>query len=169
MSTEQTLYVVKILLKHISEHPEDARTVASGALSMLDGALKVEAEHDTKKDKPNTGAPTKTKRSTDKTGGVKKQTKVKESAPEPKREPFDTGKMRALYNRGWSAAMVADEMGVSVATIYSRANKEGLKFGKTKTNTPAARRLGHPEDCRRDAGHRGDYSETLQGGGSAEG
>lgn len=49
MSTEQTLYVVKILLKHISEHPEDAGVVASGALSMLDEAPISEAEHDTKK------------------------------------------------------------------------------------------------------------------------
>ena len=59
MSTEQTLYVIKILLKHISEHPEDASTVASGALSILDGAQKQNMEHDKKQDKPKSGAPKK--------------------------------------------------------------------------------------------------------------
>ena len=59
----------------------------------------------------------------------KSKTKPKPKA-EPKREPFDVGKMKALYDRGWSAAMVADEMGVSVQTIYNKAKKEGLKFGK---------------------------------------
>lgn len=103
MSTEQTLYVVKILLKHISEHPEDAGVVASGALSMLDGALKVETEHGTKKDKPKTGAPRR--------GG---------------RPPFDTGKMKACLKAGRSIAWIADEMGVTEATIRKHCREEGL-------------------------------------------
>lgn len=60
----------------------------------------------------------------------KTEPKAEPKKAEPKREPFDIGKMKALYDRGWSAAMVADEMGVSVQTIYNKAKKEGLKFGK---------------------------------------
>lgn len=113
MSTKQTLYVIKILLKHISEHPEDARTVASGALSMLEGALKVEAEHDTKKDKPNTGAPKKdeTKSGAPRRGG---------------RPPFDTGKLKALLRAGWDIPKIADEMQVTEATIRKHCREEGL-------------------------------------------
>ena len=43
---------------------------------------------------------------------VKRQTK-----PAKKRKPFDTGKMVALLNAGWSVAKIADEMGVSEQTI----------------------------------------------------
>ena len=109
MSTEQTLYVVKILLKHISEHPEDASTVASGALSILDGAQKQNAENDKKQDKPKSGAPKKT-------------------APK-KRDNFDTGKMIACLRAGWSIAKVADELGVTDQTIRNRMKKEGLTIG----------------------------------------
>lgn len=113
MSTEQTLYVVKILLKHISEHPEDAGVVASGALSMLDGALKVEAEHDTKKDKPKTGAP--------------KKAEPKSGAPRRGgRPPFDTGKLKALLRAGWDIPKIADEMQVTEATIRKHCREEGL-------------------------------------------
>ena len=109
MSTEQTLYVVKILLKHISEHPEDASTVASGALSILDGAQKQNTEHDKKQEKPKSGAPKKT-------------------APK-KKDNFDTGKMIACLRAGWSIAKVADELGVTDQTIRNRMKKEGLTIG----------------------------------------
>ena len=113
MSTKQTLYVIKILLKHISEHPEDARTVASGALSMLDGALKVEAEHDTKIDKPKTGA--------------SKKAEAKSGAPRRGgRPPFDTGKLKALLRAGWDIPKIADEMQVTEATIRKHCREEGL-------------------------------------------
>lgn len=113
MSTEQTLYVVKILLKHISEHPEDAGVVASGALSMLDGAPIDEAEHDTKKDKPKTGA--------------SKKVETKSGAPRRGgRPPFDTGKMKACLKAGRSIAWIADEMGVTEATIRKHCREEGL-------------------------------------------
>lgn len=120
MSTGQTLYVVKILLKHISEHPEDARTVASGALSMLDGALKPDREHDTKKDKPKTGAPKKdeTKSGAPRRGG---------------RPPFDTGKMKACLKAGRSIAWIADEMGVTEATIRKHCREEGLLKDEQQT------------------------------------
>lgn len=113
MSTGQTLYVVKILLKHISEHPEDAGVVASGALSMLDGALKVEAEHEREHDKPNMGAP--------------KKAETKSGAPRRGgRPPFDTGKMKACLKAGRSIAWIADEMGVTEATIRKHCREEGL-------------------------------------------
>lgn len=113
MSTEQTLYVVKILLKHISEHPKDAGAVASGALSMLDGAPIYEAEHDTKKDKPKTGAP--------------KKTKTESGAPRRGgRPPFDTGKLKALLRAGWDIPKIADEMQVTEATIRKHCREEGL-------------------------------------------
>ena len=114
MSTEQTLYVVKILLKHISEHPEDAGVVASGALSMLDGAPNVETEHDTKKDKPKAGA--------------QKKSETKSGAPK-KKDNFDTGKMIACLRAGWSIAKGADELGVTDQTIRNHMKKEGLTIG----------------------------------------
>lgn len=113
MSTGQTLYVIKILLKHISEHPEDARTVASGALSMLDGALKPDAEHEPKKDKPKAGAP--------------KKAETKSGAPRRGgRPPFDTGKLKALLRAGWDIPKIADEMQVTEATIRKHCREEGL-------------------------------------------
>ena len=114
MSTEQTLYVVKILLKHISEHPEDAGVVASGALSMLDGAPKQETEHEQKQGKPKQGAPKKAEA---------------KSGAQKKKDNFDTGKMIACLRAGWSIAKVADELGVSVQTIRNRMKKEGLTIG----------------------------------------
>lgn len=46
------------------------------------------------------------------------------------REPFDTGKMIALLEGGWSVAKIADEMRVSEATIYNHMKKEGIKLKK---------------------------------------
>lgn len=109
MTAEQTLQIVKILLRHYGEHPKQNDVLISGALVLLDGAQNNETEHVPKKDKPKTGAPKK----------------------EPnKRIPFDVGKLHSLYNGGWSAVMIAEEMGVSEATVYNWAKKEGLKFGK---------------------------------------
>lgn len=53
-------------------------------------------------------------------------------APEPKpdkkrgRKPFDTGKLRALRNAGWSVAKIADEMRVAEQTIRNHMKKEGI-------------------------------------------
>ena len=113
MSTEQTLYVVKILLKHISEHPEDAGVVASGALSMLDGAPKVEAEHEREHGESKHGAP--------------KNAETKSGAPRRGgRPPFDTGKLKALLRAGWDIPKIADEMQVTEATIRKHCREEGL-------------------------------------------
>ena len=59
---------------------------------------------------------------------------VPDPEPEPKpkpektrgRKPFDTGKLRALRNAGWSVAKIADEMGVSEQTIRNHMKKEGI-------------------------------------------
>ena len=124
MSTKQTLYVIKILLKHISEHPEDAGVVASGALSMLDGALKVEAEHGQEHGKPKTGAPKKdeTKTGAPRRGG---------------RPPFDTGKLKALLHAGWDIPKIADEMQVTEATIRTHCREEGLLKDEAQTEGDA--------------------------------
>lgn len=113
MSTEQTLYVIKILLKHISEHPEDAITVASGALSIIDGAPKQNTEHEQRQDKPETGA--------------QKKAEPKQGAPRRGgRPPFDTGKLKACLKAGRTIAWIADEMGVTEATIRKHCREEGL-------------------------------------------
>ena len=114
MSTEQTLQIVKILLRHYGEHPKQNDALIAGALVLLDGAPIDEAEHEPEKQKPKQGAP---KKSEPKSGASK-------------REPFDVGKLRSLYDGGWSAAMIAEDMGVSEVTVYKYAKKEGLQFGK---------------------------------------
>lgn len=47
----------------------------------------------------------------------KKETQPKEK---PKRKTFDMGKLKALTEGGWSAAKIADEMGVSEQTVYNK-------------------------------------------------
>lgn len=47
-----------------------------------------------------------------------------------KRLPVDKGKIQALTNAGWSAAKIADEMGISTGAVYNyrsmmRKEKEG--------------------------------------------
>ena len=39
------------------------------------------------------------------------------------RKTIDTGKVKALNDAGWSAAKIADEMGVTPATIYNHLKK----------------------------------------------
>ena len=101
--------IIKTMLQLIGEDIERDKALAQGCILLLGGAdPKEPANAETPKTEP----------------------KAEPKKAEPKREPFDIGKMKALYDRGWSAAMVADEMGVSVQTIYNKAKKEGLKFGK---------------------------------------
>ena len=45
---------------------------------------------------------------------------AKKATPKKKKERFDMGKLRALHEGGWSVAKIADEMGVSQQTIYSK-------------------------------------------------
>ena len=114
MTLEHTLEIVKILLRHYGEHPSQNDALIAGALVILEGAPASKAEHAPKKTKSKAGA----------------------SAQEPnKREKFDIGKFHSLYNGGWSAVMIAEEMGVSEATVYNYAKKEGLKFGKKQAGS----------------------------------
>lgn len=117
MSTEQTLYVIKTLLRHYGEHPEQDDALIAGALAVLEGARTEHEEIERSTDKKTTGAP------------KKKQTKTGSTKPkktEPKRNPFDTGKMIACLQAGRSVAWVADEMGVSDQTIRNHMKKEGI-------------------------------------------
>ena len=54
--------------------------------------------------------------------------KPEKKAPDPRKQnnvkELDMGKVKALRNAGWSYSKIADEMGVSVATISNRL-KEG--------------------------------------------
>lgn len=114
MTTEQTLQIVRILLRHYGEHPIQNDALIAGALVILEGAPTKQPEHEPKKIKPKQGAP--------------KKTEPKSGAS--KREPFDVGKLHSLYDGGWSAAMIAEDMGVSEQTVRNHAKKEGLQFGK---------------------------------------
>lgn len=101
--------IVKVILSHIGEDPAQDRALAQGCIVILEGAESTQAPS---KDKP------------------KAESKPK-AAPK-KRKPFDTGKMKALLNGGWSVKDIADEMGCSVYTIYDHMKKEGLAVGKVK-------------------------------------
>ena len=77
------------------------------------GLLEFPEETEPKKEPAKRGRPKKTE---------EKKTEPKKSEP----KPFDTGKLKALLNGGWSVAKIADEMGVSVQTIYNKMKTEGL-------------------------------------------
>ena len=49
--------------------------------------------------------------------------KEKKEVPKDKKR-VDHGKVNALHKAGWSAAKIADEMGISVATVYNHIDKE---------------------------------------------
>lgn len=54
----------------------------------------------------------------------KKEDAAKESpAPEKKKRNrgIDYGKIKALKDAGWTAEKIADEMGISVATVYNHS------------------------------------------------
>lgn len=74
------------------------------------GLLELPEEQEPKKEPAKRGRPKKTE----------------EKKTEPKPKPFDTGKLKALLDGGWSVAKIADEMGVSVQTIYNKMKTEGL-------------------------------------------
>lgn len=108
--------IVKTILSHIGDDPAQDRALAQGCIVILGNA---DREESVPQPEPKPVKP------------AAKPKRPKQS--DPKKPPFDTGKMKALYECGWSAAMVADEMGVSVQTIYNKAKKEGLKFGKASS------------------------------------
>ncbi len=110
MTTTDKINIVRVLLKHIGEDPQQDKALAQGALVILGGTDPEEA-------KPSMGDET-----------VKKNAGTK---PKPKkRKPFDSGRMKALLDGGWAIKDIADDMGCSQATIYDHMKKEGLAVGK---------------------------------------
>ena len=116
MTQEQTLDVIKVLLRHIGNNPEQDKALAQGAIVILDSLRAEPAAPAAKKAEPTAPGDSGSKASAD-------------SKPRRKRKPFDVGKMRACLNAGRSVAWVADEMGVSQATIYKHMKSEGIAVG----------------------------------------
>lgn len=111
---------VRTLLKYTGNDNNQRDAVIRGAITILQSELSEVGTVGTEK----TEAKPKTKPS------MGDETKVKQAKPKQKRKPFDTGKMKACLNSGRSVAWVADEMGVSTATIYTHMKKEGLAVGR---------------------------------------
>lgn len=106
--------IIKALLNVIGRDLELDVAIRDVAL----GLLELPEETEPKKEPAKRGRPKKTE---------EKKTEPKKTEPkktEPK--PFDTGKLKALLNGGWSVAKIADEMGVSVQTIYNKMKTEGI-------------------------------------------
>lgn len=107
--------IVKVLLQYIGNDLEQDKAIAQGAVILLDAEKAPEADAAPKQREPEKKP--------------EKQSKPKKAAAKktaPKKEKFDTGKMIALLNGGWSVAKIADEMGCSTATIYNHMKEEGL-------------------------------------------
>lgn len=102
--------IVKVLLQYIGNDLEQDKAIAQGAVILLDAEKAPEADAAPKQREPEKKP--------------EKQSKPKKTAP--KKKKFDTGKMIALLNGGWSVAKIADEMGCSTATIYNHMKEEGL-------------------------------------------
>lgn len=110
MTNEQTLAVIKVLLKYIGNDIDQDKALAQGALVILNAM------------DPNGTTPS-----------MGDEASAEKPKPDPKprkrRKPFDTGKMKALLDGGWSIAKIADEMGVAQSTIYSHMKSEGIAVG----------------------------------------
>ena len=102
--------IVKVLLQYIGNDLEQDKAIAQGAVILLDAEKAPEADAAPKQREPEKKP--------------EKQSKPKKTAP--KKKKFDTGKMIALLNGGWSVAKIADEMGCSTATINNHMKEEGL-------------------------------------------
>lgn len=104
------LQVVKDILALIGEDPETDAILARASIHILASM---------EKGKP---IPDPVKKM--KSEPVK--TPVKKPAKKTERNPFDTGKLKALRAAGWSVAKIADEMRVSEQTIRNHMKKEGI-------------------------------------------
>lgn len=100
--------IIKTLLGVIGKDLELDVAIRDVVLGLLD--LQEDKKPEPKKEPAKRGRPKKTE----------------EKKTEPKPKPFDTGKLKALLDGGWSVAKIADEMGVSVQTIYNKMKTEGL-------------------------------------------
>ena len=113
--TIDKIETVRTLLKYTGKDNEQAEAVINGAITILYGAL-------ADLSRPVTSSPM------DGETKAEKPKKPKETKPktEPKRKPFDVGKLGALRKAGWTVAKIADEMGCSEATVYTYMMKEGI-------------------------------------------
>lgn len=104
--------IAKTLLKYIGrETIENDWAIAQGILVILDGVKVQEAVPETKPAPPMDD---------------EVRPKRARSASGSKKKPFDTGKLGALRKAGWSVSKIADEMGVSDATVYKYMKQEGI-------------------------------------------
>ena len=110
---------VRTLLKYTGDDNNQRDAVIRGAIAILQGALLEVGTVGTKTEPKPKATPS-----------MGDEAKPKQAKPKQKRKPFDTGKMKACLNAGRSVAWVADEMGVSTATIYAHMKKEGLAVGR---------------------------------------
>lgn len=92
----------RLLIQHMGTDPDLALAMRIGAVALLEP-----------KEKPKEEA--------------KESPKEKPAAKKRGRPALDEGKIGALYKAGWSVTAIADEMGVSKATIDSRLKKMDLK------------------------------------------
>ena len=100
--------IAKTILKYVGQDSiEVDRALCAWVILLLDGQDATEPE----RTKPNAPATTAPKR-----GG---------------RKPFDTGEMKALLKADRSIAKIADEMGVTEATIRKHCKEEGLLKDET--------------------------------------
>lgn len=91
--------IVKTILGYIGDDTEKDWILAHAVEIILDSAEEAQAA------KPRKPEPEK---------------KTEKKKPAKKRKKFDMGKLGALVQGGWSAAKIADEMGVSEQTIYNK-------------------------------------------------
>lgn len=99
-----SIEIVKAILSHIGDDPDQDRALAQGCIVILGGA-----------DEP-----------TPPMDDVAKSKKAEPKSKPKKRPPFDTGKLKALREGGWPVAKIADEMGVSEQTVRNYIAKLGL-------------------------------------------
>lgn len=105
--------IVRAILKYIGRDSiEVDRTLAEGCRILL---AEAEKEVQTEPERTETEQPVKDQ-------PAPEQTRTRRGG----RKPFDTGKMKALLKAGWSIAKIADEMGVTEATIRKHCKEEGL-------------------------------------------
>ena len=103
--------IVKVLLKHIGEDLSQDKAIAAGCITILDATDPKPAVAASRQKATDADAPEK----------------PAASKPAAKREKFDTGKMKALLQGGWSIPKIADEMGVSDQTVRNHMKREGYK------------------------------------------
>ena len=112
--------IAKTILKYVGQDSiEVDRALCAGVILLLDGQ---DATEQAKTEQTEPEQP-------EKISAENFQGRVKQRRGG--RKPFDTGKMKALLKAGWSIAKIADEMGVTEATIRKHCKEEGLLKDET--------------------------------------